>query len=290
LPQAQGRVVELSNITQQIFFFADCCKPSAVKMSFAFGRGALKHCFVKQNLVDWFMNRNVFIARHIVWHRLSDPGLIVASFTDDATLDISDLRDVLSPSEKNHAVKLTDPVELRHYIARRCFQRLFVAEVLSTNITPSKLDIIHQTDVRPFCPSAPDLNLSFSSSGTTAIACASKSHAVGIDIERSRKVVNVIALARRYFTPEEAETLANLPDAEQSLAFLHYWTAKEAGLKALGKGIIFGLNTFTIKDKGKFSFEFQGPNHNLQDWSLQYLQNVPQHLVALVKKNDVGKV
>jgi phosphopantetheinyl transferase len=236
------------------------------------------------------MNRNTSPRQSIVWHKIPDVSLKVATFTDDGTLANSELLEFLSPQEQDHSTTLPDPLELRHYVARRCFQRLFLHGLLATKIAPEQLGIIHQRDTRPYCVDVPDLNLSFSSSGTTAIACASASHPVGIDIERLRKIENVMALAKRYFTPEEADALSNLPILDQSRAFMYYWTAKEAGLKAIGKGIVFGLNTFFVHNRGEFSFEIKGPTGSLLDWNLQYLEIIPQYLIALVKKNSVGKL
>jgi phosphopantetheinyl transferase len=259
-------------------------------MWFVFLRRTHKRCIIKHNRIIWFMNRNASLEQSIIWHKMPESELAVASFTDDGTLTNSEFREILSCQENAHSLTLPDPVEHRHYIARRSFQRLFLSEVLSTNIAPNKLEIIHKRDTRPKCANAPRLNLSFSSSGMTAIACASSCYPVGIDIERYRIVENVVALAKRYFTHEEAEALANLAPSEQSKAFLHYWTAKEAGLKAIGKGIVFGLNTFCLKANGNLSFEIMGPPQLSKSWNLQYQTIIPQHLIALVKKNNVGKL
>jgi 4'-phosphopantetheinyl transferase len=259
-------------------------------MWFAFYCRAPNHCFIRHNLVNWFMNRNTLISQSIVWHKMPDPDLTVSSFTDHGTLVNSDLNEILSNQEKEQSATFLDPSELRHYIARRCFQRLFLAEILGTNVAPDKLDLIHRRDSQPRCSNAPDLNLSFSSSGTTAIACASTHYSIGIDIERFRTVENVIALAKRYFTPEEAADLAKMRQSEQNRAFLHYWTAKEAGLKAIGKGVVFGLNTFKLTENGENSYEIHGPQNNSLNWNLQYLEIIPRHIVALVKMNRVGKV
>lgn len=236
------------------------------------------------------MNRNSSVKQSILWHTMPINGPAVASFTDDGTLPISELLEFLSLEEKEQAAGMLDPVEYRHYVARRSFQRLFLSEFLSAKIDPSELALIHQRDTRPQCANAPGLNLSFSSSGTTAMACASWHESVGIDIERLRKVENAQALAERHFTPEEALALAKLPASEQSHAFLHYWTAKEAGLKAIGKGIIFGLNTFTVKGNGTLSYNSIQHQKDSAGCSLQYLEIIPQHLVALVKMNSVGNI
>jgi phosphopantetheine--protein transferase-like protein len=235
------------------------------------------------------MNRNNLMKQNIIWHQILGGSPAIATFTDSGTLADEDLRDCLSAQEGEHASQLRDPVERRHYIARRCFQRLFICELLSTNIAPNKLAMVHQRDTKPHCLEAPGLNLSFSSSGATALACASSQSPIGVDIERLRKVENVVALAQRYFTAQEATALAQLPIVQQNLAFLHYWTAKEAGLKAIGKGIVYGLNTFSLTAKAAFSYEIHGPTENSQDLVLEFLEIIPQHVVALVKLNYVGK-
>jgi 4'-phosphopantetheinyl transferase len=65
---------------------------------------------------------------------------------------------------------------------------------------------------------------------------------VGVDIERPRPRPRALELARRYFTAAEADALERLaPDAGQG-AFLRLWCAKEAVLKAHGRGLAFGLD------------------------------------------------
>ncbi|WP_133477844.1 4'-phosphopantetheinyl transferase family protein [Cognatilysobacter segetis] len=65
---------------------------------------------------------------------------------------------------------------------------------------------------------------------------------VGIDIERPRARPRAVELARRFFTPAEAEALAALPEPAREPAFLRLWCAKEAVLKAHGRGLAFGLD------------------------------------------------
>jgi 4'-phosphopantetheinyl transferase len=65
---------------------------------------------------------------------------------------------------------------------------------------------------------------------------------VGIDIERPRARPRALELARRYFTAAEADALAALPPAPREAAFLRLWCAKEAVLKAHGRGLAFGLD------------------------------------------------
>lgn len=65
---------------------------------------------------------------------------------------------------------------------------------------------------------------------------------VGVDIERPRARPRAVELAQRFFTAPEAEALATLPESAREPAFLRLWCAKEAVLKAHGRGLAFGLD------------------------------------------------
>jgi 4'-phosphopantetheinyl transferase len=219
----------------------------------------------------------------VVWAELPTPGIFVAAVIDDGAIGEETLMACLDGRERDRAQSIHDPSEKRHYVFRRSFQRLFVSQILNWDGAISELAIEHHLDTAPRCLDTPDLRLSFSSSGPTALACASRQHRVGIDIEKLRSIENVTALAYRFFTPEEAAAIAGLPVAAQSTAFLEHWTAKEAGLKAIGKGIVSGLNSFVIMQ--------QGANHNIYfadqfeantRWNLEYVTLLPNHLVAVV--------
>lgn len=94
----------------------------------------------------------------------------------------------------------------------------------------------------------PDFNLSH---GGERIALAfARGHAVGIDVEALRRRHSSIELARRFFHASEARALAALAEAEREDAFVHLWTCKEAVLKALGRGLAFGLE--------RLRFDFDG--------------------------------
>lgn len=62
---------------------------------------------------------------------------------------------------------------------------------------------------------------------------------VGLDAEcQSRRIThNVSRLAKRYFHPNEYQTIDALANEEQNTAFLKLWTMKEALLKGLGHGL-----------------------------------------------------
>lgn len=65
---------------------------------------------------------------------------------------------------------------------------------------------------------------------------------VGVDVELVKPRPRALELARRYFTPDETGWLAAQAGSARDAAFLRLWCAKEAVLKAHGRGLAFGLH------------------------------------------------
>ncbi len=92
---------------------------------------------------------------------------------------------------------------------------------------------------RPFVPGAAfDFNLSHA--GPWVVMALAGGRRIGVDIEQARPRLNMQRLADRFFAADEALALR---EAENPMAlFLRLWTAKEAALKFLGRGLAGGLD------------------------------------------------
>lgn len=211
--------------------------------------------------------------------------ITIISATDDLGISDEHLLRVLSEPEKTAAAKMVDHGERRHFLYRRSIQRLFLADVSSWPEEVSKLEIVHAIDTAPRMPWQPSLHFSFSSSGATLLAGASFSHILGVDVENIRPIADVPGLSRRFFTPGEADYLESLPTENQNHAFLQHWTAKEAGLKAMGKGIVSGLNTFSLVP-GRVGYVVETPNENggAEAWNLDFPSLSENHVVAVIHR------
>ena len=64
-----------------------------------------------------------------------------------------------------------------------------------------------------------------------------RTRAVRVDIEKVRPLPDLEAMARRYFSVREAQSLLALPAAQRHESFFDYWTRREAWLKARGDGL-----------------------------------------------------
>ncbi len=133
-------------------------------------------------------------------------------------------------------------VALRDCIARYC------------EIESGQVDLDRDPAGKPWLR-APQCDLRFSASHSGAqlvlafLRGAADHDLIGVDLEITKPRPRTLELARRFFTRGEADALAALPVGQQELAFYRFWVAKEAVLKALGRGLAHGL------DKAAFAFE-----------------------------------
>ena len=114
-------------------------------------------------------------------------------------------------------------------------------------------------------------DFNWSHSGGQALVALARGVSPGIDLERFRQRANALAIARRFFTAEEADELETLATAARSAAFLELWTAREAVLKALGRGLAFGLDRLSFRrDPGGLVLQ-RLEGENPADWQLHRL-------------------
>ncbi|MFS8064233.1 MAG: 4'-phosphopantetheinyl transferase family protein, partial [Luteimonas sp.] len=92
-------------------------------------------------------------------------------------------------------------------------------------------------------------DISWSHSGEGLLVALGRDMDVGIDLERLRLRPRALAVAERYFTAGELAWLqAQVADIRDE-AFLRLWCAKEAVLKAHGRGLVFGLDRLAFAQR-----------------------------------------
>ena len=118
-------------------------------------------------------------------------------------------------------------------------------ELLSTYLQtdPAMLRFDRTPYGKPFLLPPHDTYLQFNlaHSADALIVALSRAQTLGVDIEAIQRPRPWLELARRFFTAAEYAALAALPPERLPAAFVELWSAKEAVLKALGRGIAFGL-------------------------------------------------
>jgi 4'-phosphopantetheinyl transferase len=67
-----------------------------------------------------------------------------------------------------------------------------------------------------------------------------------VDVETRQRVIEFMAVARRFFSSVEYDALCHLDEGLRQRAFLRCWTRKESYVKALGQGLACSLKSFSV--------------------------------------------
>lgn len=90
-------------------------------------------------------------------------------------------------------------------------------------------------------PPWPELGVSLSHRDDLLLVGFSPSRDVGVDLEVFDETLDVLQLARDHFAADEYIALADQPETSRHDFFYRLWCAKEAVLKATGRGISDGM-------------------------------------------------
>jgi 4'-phosphopantetheinyl transferase len=161
--------------------------------------------------------------------------------------EINDYRELLSPDEFARAYRFKTKRKQREYLISRGLLRRILG--LSLQLNPRELEFKYTEHHKPYLEiTRRGLPVSFNvtHSHGLALIAVTLGHAIGIDIEHVRHDVRFRQLAGRFFSAQEARALETYTEAGLPRAFFACWTRKEAFVKALGDGISFGLNEFSV--------------------------------------------
>jgi 4'-phosphopantetheinyl transferase len=151
--------------------------------------------------------------------------------------------ELLSPDERDRAERFKVPGAAERFTLARGLLRRTLGGILGTD--PAGLRFSYGPQGKPGLEGRA-LTFNLSHSENWAAIAVAQGREVGIDLERIRPHDH--HLVERYFSaPEAILYRATLPE-KQGLAFYHFWTAKEAYLKARGEGISGGLKDHSFSD------------------------------------------
>ncbi|MCD9032783.1 4'-phosphopantetheinyl transferase superfamily protein [Luteimonas sp. Y-2-2-4F] len=137
---------------------------------------------------------------------------------------------------------------------------------------------------RPRLPAEAGADASWSHSGGGLLMALGRGVRVGCDLEWQRPRPRALELAQRFFHPNEAAWLAAMPDAAlRDRVFVRLWCAKEAVLKAHGRGLAFGLHRLEFAERGDALalVDCDPALGRAQDWRLHAFAPAPYYLATL---------
>ena len=158
-------------------------------------------------------------------------------------------REVLAVDERERADRFHFPVHRNRFILGRAALRRILGRSLGR--PAGEIRFVYGPQGKPeMSPSEKGVEFNVSHTEYLALIAVVPDRQVGVDVESINRQLEWNELAERFFTPAESRYLKSLTAEENRRNFFRLWTAKEAYLKAIGKGLSVGLNKveFSITD------------------------------------------
>lgn len=164
---------------------------------------------------------------------------------DVTTDEQAQLAALLDADEHARAARFRFDADRRRFVVRRGRARQWLAA--ETGNDPARLAFTITAHGKPMLTDGPSFSLSHSGE---MMMLAIADRAIGCDIERIDADLDWPPLARSFFARDEITALESLPDATARAAFFACWSRKEAFVKALGLGLSYPLDAFTVSVGG----------------------------------------
>jgi 4'-phosphopantetheinyl transferase len=198
-----------------------------------------------------------------------------------ARVDIGEreiLEKLLSADERERADRFHFARDRTRFIVARGGLRLILSSYCSA--PPQRLEFQTDSYGKPALlgPSAA-MEFNVSHSGDYVLVGVTAGVPCGVDIELGRADMEELAIAQRFFCAREVEWLSRTEKG-----FLRLWTAKEAVIKAVGRGVSIPLSDVDVTDvvEGKTSsITLRSAGMEPQTLWLNELSLVPNYAAAL---------
>jgi 4'-phosphopantetheinyl transferase len=174
------------------------------------------------------------------------------AFTETLFTRINELESLLDDGELRRAKRFHFQKDRNRFVAAHGILRKIIGRYLgippcrvSFRATPEgKPELDDRRNPQPFF-------FNISHSHDLVVLAFSRSHRLGIDVERIRPTPDFHEILHCHFHPKEKVTIRNLPVSERQRAFFQLWTGKEAFVKGTGEGLSRPLDSFALSPGGK---------------------------------------
>ncbi len=154
------------------------------------------------------------------------------------------LRELLSTDEQERAATFRFDADRARFVVVRAVLRLLLSEA---GLGPAEcLTLVAGRYGKPELAHVSSVRFNVAHSGNLGVIAIATGQDVGVDVQEMRARPDLAGLARRFFTRQEALTLAALPEADLPAAFYRCWVRKEACVKAVGLGLRAPFDGFDV--------------------------------------------
>ena len=182
-----------------------------------------------------------------------------------------------------------------NYIIKRNALRWILSKYC--NVAPQDIVIQYTGDQKPFiATNIVNIQFNMSDSHKMAVVAVTQNCCIGLDIEFVVPITNIYSIVQHFFSEKEFNKFAKLQTKQQLEAFYTLWTRKEAFVKAIGTGLAFPLNKFSVNflpDEPLELIEITDSLEQVSNWTLQafnfdYLHD--PYIIAIFTKSSVKEI
>ena len=155
----------------------------------------------------------------------------------------------LASEERARAERYAFPGGQRRFVVARASLRRLLGSRLG--VPASEVQLVDGSHGKPalapcHAPASNGLAFNLTHSGELALIAIGQGD-LGVDLESPLRLVDAMAVVRRFFSEAERNGFEALPaGAERERLFFRVWTRKEALVKAVGRGLSCSLSSFTV--------------------------------------------
>jgi 4'-phosphopantetheinyl transferase len=199
----------------------------------------------------------------------------------------------LSPTEIARANAFHSAVLRHRYILVHYGLRIILG--LYLNFEPEEIIFGNKTHGKPFIasPDANGLNFNLSYSQNLALIAINQGPSIGVDLEFCKVIPDIDQIADRYFSLEEKNQYFHLTTKDRISAFYRGWTRKEALVKAIGSGLSFPLDSFSVSvlpEKPACLIKLNGDTTASIHWQIRDLSLESGYFGALAVEGKITRI
>jgi 4'-phosphopantetheinyl transferase len=184
----------------------------------------------------------------------------------------------LSSAELARASRFGTPGLRNRYIAGRGALRTILGLVLG--VDPPAVDIVRGGRGRPQLRDTQAIDFNISHTADVAVVGIAETARIGVDVERTDRMINVAGIARKFLTERERAELRAQHAHAARRRVLALWTCKEAMSKATGDALSAPFGSIDVDVDRRILRS--GPGAYAPDaWSL-HAAAVPPEYVATI--------
>lgn len=205
-------------------------------------------------------------------------------------LDAEAPPDILAADEHARAARFHFERDARRWRTGRSLLRRTLGAYLEAD--PAALEFAAGPFGKPSLNNS-RLRFNASHSGAVLLLAFGWDQEVGVDVERLRDDFMPEDLAAQVFSAREQNALRAVPPEECHAAFLSLWTAKEAYVKALGRGLSFPLTQLTLSPicgSDHYAAEDAAQADALPGISVRRLPAIPGFAASLAAEGAAAEV